>query len=180
MGCVYLITSPSGKRYVGATRHDAQTRWARHVKDSAGKWSALYAAIRKYGYEAFTVETLEVHKDFQLVAQAEMRLIAELETMYPNGYNLTPGGEGVIALPPEIEARRIANSAASRLGLKLSDTHRAALSAAHKGLPGNNTGKTWSTEVRARMSAAAKARVARTPREEVLRSIEKARAGQRK
>ena len=177
MGCVYLITSPSGKRYVGATRHDAQTRWKRHVKDSAGTWSALYAAIRKYGPEAFSVETLEEHDDFADIARAEVRLIAQLGTMFPGGYNLTPGGEGVVALPSEIEARRVANSAASRQGLKLTAAHRAALSESHKGLPSPRKGQTHSIETRALMSAAAKARAARTPREEMIRKMAHMRAG---
>ena len=154
MGCVYLLTSPSGKSYVGITKHDLEQRWARHVKDHlSNSWGcALYAAMRKYGPDNFQRRTLEMHTDWGDLCASERRLIRELNTKYPTGYNLTDGGEGVGGLPPEKEAARIAKSAATRTGVRLSDTHKDNLRSSHLGLPSGMLGKKHTLESKQKMS----------------------------
>lgn len=159
MGCVYLLTSPSGKGYVGITRHTAAERFLVHVRDSkTSTWSAVHAAMRKYGPESFKLETLLEGDDWSELCAAERRLIAELGTKSPRGYNLTDGGEGVANLPAEVEARRVANSARSRTGKPLSAPHRQSLSLAHLGQISPMKGKKLSDEARQKLSQAAKAR----------------------
>ena len=97
MGCVYLITSPSGKQYVGMTKHTADIRWKKHLeKHKEGRSHALYAAMRKYGVDAFVIETIFEHDDVVELAKIEQFKIQELNTYSPNGYNLTLGGEGTV------------------------------------------------------------------------------------
>ena len=60
-GCVYLITcSANGKKYVGLHgKPDPQKRWRGHVNDAkGGSKLILHNAIRLYGEENFTIETL--------------------------------------------------------------------------------------------------------------------------
>jgi len=175
VGCVYLLTSPSGKQYVGMTKHTALKRWKHHVSDARyAKWScALQAAIRKYGADNFTVETLEVHEDWADLVAAEIRLIASLGTMFPKGYNMTSGGEGCVSLPPEVEALRVAKVVKSLTGKKLSEAHRAKLSLSHKGLPSGMKGYKFSEEQKQQMSEAAKRRWADpVKREAAIKAIQ--------
>jgi GIY-YIG catalytic domain len=97
-GYVYLVTNlVNGKKYVGCTKGPVECRWEQHLKDSkSGKPMAIHNAIRKYGAFNFSLEVLEVvegaHDDLMA---AEVRQIAARGCIAPNGYNLTPGGEGV-------------------------------------------------------------------------------------
>ena len=54
--------------------------------------SYLNAAIRKYGKENFLVETLE-RCELKELDELECKKIAEYDTIFPNGYNLTIGGK---------------------------------------------------------------------------------------
>ena len=62
-GYIYKITNKvNGKAYVGKTTDTVQVRWKEHLKDFKRKRCAnrpLYRAIRKYGIDAFNVETIE-------------------------------------------------------------------------------------------------------------------------
>jgi group I intron endonuclease len=151
------------------TVNTAQRRWKQHVNDSKkeGCNCALHAAIRKYGPEQFTLQVLELHERREQLAEAEIRLIDVLQTMHPQGYNLTPGGEGVTRLPPELEARRVAKSAQTRTGMKLTEAHRAALRKAHIGQPSPRKGVALTEEQRQRMRQSAKLRWANPDKREV-------------
>jgi group I intron endonuclease len=61
-----------------------------HRKPSSG-CVALSRAIQKYGWDNFKVETREV--PVETLNEEEQREIKGLNTMAPNGYNLTSGGE---------------------------------------------------------------------------------------
>lgn len=87
---IYRLTSPSGRTYVGYTGTSVEERWRQHVK-RAKKVShhPLCAAIRKYGSDTFTVETLSEHGDLDEVLLAEQVAISA----EPNAYNISAGGE---------------------------------------------------------------------------------------
>jgi len=65
-GFLYLVTSPSGKRYVGVTSLPVSRRWNRHL----------------------------VHADMAYLYELEPRAIEAYGTRAPRGYNLNAGGEG--------------------------------------------------------------------------------------
>ena len=97
---VYLITCQvTGKRYVGLTKRDLRGRWYDH-RSSARQpnkprgCTAIAAAIRKYGYQAFTIECLAIAFSRADAGHLEKMLIAELRTVAPGGYNVTAGGDG--------------------------------------------------------------------------------------
>lgn len=96
MGWIYLITNTvTGHRYVGQTSRTVTARWKQHVSDALhkpNKMTLMGRAIRKYGAESFSVETIGQFTN--CLGEAEKLFIAELNTFAPNGYNLTQGGDG--------------------------------------------------------------------------------------
>lgn len=103
MGCLYLITSPSGMRYVGIGATTAASRWISHV-DAARRngrtreRGALAIAIRQYGPEAFHVRTLVRAQDWGFLQYLETAAIQAYRTRAPYGYNMTSGGDTVPSL----------------------------------------------------------------------------------
>jgi group I intron endonuclease len=101
LGDIYCLTSPSGKKYIGQAvkklkngRHwGFINRWKQHIKDSTTKdyCRLLNNSIRKYGYENFKVELLK-ECPVEDLNKYEQQYILELNTLSPNGYNLTTGG----------------------------------------------------------------------------------------
>lgn len=88
---VYKTTNLiNGKIYVG--KH----RWSKEGLDENyhGSGKYLQNAIRKYGIENFKTEILEYTSSEEENCIREKFWIAKLNTLSPNGYNLTPGGEG--------------------------------------------------------------------------------------
>lgn len=87
---IYKLTSPSGRAYVGFTGQTVAERWRQHiVRALRGAVHPLCSAIRKYGAENFTVETVAVFTTAEAALAAEVEHIAALERRY----NLSPGGE---------------------------------------------------------------------------------------
>lgn len=94
---IYSLLFPNGKRYVGVTKCNPSIRLAQHMK-SADKGSSctIHAAIRKYGKDLLSLETLaECNTEIE-AKNIEVKFIAKLNTMRPLGYNSTVGGNGVI------------------------------------------------------------------------------------
>lgn len=114
--CVYRIDcSATGKAYIGLTKVGADRRFRAHLYNSRrGAGGALYAAMRKYGEDAFAVATLRRALTLEQAQIAEIETIAALGTRAPNGYNISLGGD------------------AGLTGIALSAETRAAMSATHK------------------------------------------------
>lgn len=99
MGIIYLITNKvDGKKYVGQTQFKLERRWKRHISDSLVSnkrvsRTLLHSAIRKYGPDNFLVEILEDNIVKEFLNNREIYWIAKLNTLVPNGYNLTKGGD---------------------------------------------------------------------------------------
>lgn len=100
-GDIYCITSPSGKKYIGQAvkilangrRWGYISRWKDHIRDSKGAnfCRLLNNAINKYGSENFKVEL--IHEcPVEELNYFETFYIKEQNTISPNGYNLTSGG----------------------------------------------------------------------------------------
>lgn len=109
MGCLYKLTSPSGKSYIGITSKTLDKRWAKHVEHALGKRDsgALYAALRKYGPDSFYRESLIECDDWDELCRLEIEHIAKLGTFAPGGYNLTTGGEGIQGPRSELVKQKI-------------------------------------------------------------------------
>lgn len=101
------INRLNGKRYVGwavvnegQSSHDAMMRrWKDHCWHvRQGSTYVFHNSIRKHGEDAWRHDVLEVHSDLKPAKDAEVRLIAELQTFFfehpETGYNMTRGGDG--------------------------------------------------------------------------------------
>jgi hypothetical protein len=93
----------SGRRYVGLTKKTWRQRWDQHVsqarraKFSKSHW---YNAIRKYGRDAFSHETLETVDTLEAANAAEEKWIAHYDTTNPEkGFNIQRGGAAYIHGP---------------------------------------------------------------------------------
>ena len=94
MSLIYKITNTiNSKQYVGQTTKTLMERFDAHESKSKYVDTYLYRAIRKYGLPAFTIEVLE-EVEPELLSERERFWIAKLNTLIPNGYNMTEGGEG--------------------------------------------------------------------------------------
>lgn len=90
---IYVVTNLiNGKQYVGLTTTPLKKRWREHTYRTSC-CSALHKAIRKYGVDNFSIQQIDVADSLIELKQKEVYWIAELNTLSPNGYNLTIGGE---------------------------------------------------------------------------------------
>lgn len=91
-GIVYKLTSPSGKSYVGISKYSIARRILWH-KSEGSCCHAIKAAIKKYGFKNFKKEVLHSNVLLSDLPDLEVKEIASHQTLAPNGYNLTKGGE---------------------------------------------------------------------------------------
>lgn len=94
MGYIYIITNKiNGKKYIGQTcQSDINKRWKQHKsinKKHIGQ--ILFNAYTKYGIHNFTFKILCICFDSD-TNNYEIEYIKKYDTIYPNGYNLQPGG----------------------------------------------------------------------------------------
>ena len=159
---VYLIRyKGDGKGYIGKTARILRERIKEHIRSNR-TYSYVDNAIRKYGAENFEVTILDECLTEEELNAREMFWIKELNTKYPNGFNLTDGGEGTSGYIPseelrqrwsKINAGRKASEETKRrrseslMGHPVSQEARDKMSKSHKG-------KTMSPEACANMSAA--------------------------
>lgn len=97
MGFIYKITNKiNNKCYIGQTHFTVEKRWKEHKEDSRKEFlqkRPLYNAIKKYGIENFTIETVEEINDEKL-NEREKYWIQYYNSYGSTGYNATLGGDG--------------------------------------------------------------------------------------
>jgi group I intron endonuclease len=121
----------------------------------------LANAIKKYGKDSFRVEILEDNVPEELLSKLEILNIRFFNSIVPNRYNLTIGGEGKRGYRPSKETRRKLSEAqkgkpAYNKGKSPSPETREKMSKAMMGRPSHNKGKSPSPDVRRRMSESSK------------------------
>jgi hypothetical protein len=89
MGIIYKIESPSNKIYIGQTIHTLEERIKGHKKSSTN-CTLLKRAIDKYGDE-MEYEILEEVSN-ELLDEREIHWIKYYNSLAPNGYNCSTGG----------------------------------------------------------------------------------------
>ena len=91
---IYILTSPSGKQYVGKDSN-LPRRAKEHLSGKSPQCRRIHRAIQKYGQDAFSVEIIRYpgisHEALNAVERWKIR---QLQTLSPGGCNLTGGGEG--------------------------------------------------------------------------------------
>ena len=92
---LYQLKFPNGKSYIGITSFTAQERFKRHCTPANNKGLCQHA-IHKYGKENVILTVLSTVDNWELLCLAEQEAIEKFNTFYPNGYNMTLGGEGTL------------------------------------------------------------------------------------
>lgn len=94
-GSIYKITNKlDGKIYIGQTIKAVYYRYKKHC-DGKRSNSYINNAIKKHAVENFSFEEILTCFDKQSLNYFENYFIIKYDTMYPNGYNLTSGGNNV-------------------------------------------------------------------------------------
>lgn len=143
---IYKITNLiNGKCYVGQTRTTLQERW-KHHRHSHG-CSAIHSALIKYGFDNFTIEEIDQANTQEELNQKEQYWIGKLNTLSPNGYNLTTGGES----PNWCNESKMRMSE-SKKGTYPSEETRTLLSEVKKGSKNSFYGRHHTEESKAKIS----------------------------
>lgn len=159
MGYLYKLDFEGGKSYIGITTKGVEHRFNKHRLSAIGGSSlAVHRAWRVHGAPEKSI--LAILEDDEL-ASAEIKAIKAYNTLAPNGYNLSLGGETSPMRNPYVAAKMLGNKhslgvfpsaetraklSAARIGKKLSPETRAKVSEARMGMK-------FSKETKARISA---------------------------
>ena len=91
---IYVLTSPSGKQYVGRDVN-LPSRVKKHLSGKDTECRHAHKAIKKYGADAFDVEIIQYPGiSHEALNAVEHWWVRRLQTLSPSGYNLTEGGDG--------------------------------------------------------------------------------------
>ena len=101
-GCIYMITSPSGKRYVGQTINFAKRMRTYARGEGHGR---IGRAITRHGWENMHVQVLHDEVSEADLNKLERHCIKVHNTLSPHGYNLTEGGEDNPMNHPEVRLK---------------------------------------------------------------------------
>lgn len=91
--CVYKLTSPDGRCYIGFTKHgfNPNKRWEKGAKYA--ECPRIHAAIEMYGWDTFTKEILDCFMTKEEACASEKYWVSYFNSTDPNfGYNMESGG----------------------------------------------------------------------------------------
>lgn len=103
---IYQITNKvNDKKYIGIT-NNIQKRWGneKSYPSDPKHRQVIQEAIHKYGADNFKFEVLARGLSVEEAVEQEARLIAALDTLVPNGYNVHPGGSHFPHFQPQFGA----------------------------------------------------------------------------
>lgn len=94
---IYKVTNKiNGMSYIGQTTINLNHRIARHLIELKKSSSYFHRVLKRHGIENFKWEILKECKNISNLNQSEKYFIEYYKTFFPDGYNLTMGGEGII------------------------------------------------------------------------------------
>jgi group I intron endonuclease len=90
-----IVNKNNGKIYVGKTNRSLEERFSGHIKSAKNKVNRyLYDSMNHHGYHSFEIIEIETCNSDEQLNEREKFWIKELNSLYPNGYNMTEGGDG--------------------------------------------------------------------------------------
>ena len=170
---VYKITNTiNDKVYIGITSR-LHKRWWGHKKNAINKLNRpLYNAMAKYGIDQFTITPICSTLTREDLGIIEQQLIKEHNSIVPNGYNLTTGGEMAYTVSEQTKEKQRQNN----LGKTMAEETKAKISRTNALVMKGNTngkgnkGRVFSKETLQKMSDARKGKP--SPRKGVILSKE--------
>ncbi len=88
---LYIATNTvNGKQYVGLSK-EFHKRIVHHKCASTS--SVFHKAIKEYGFDKFAFSSIAEARDLSAACDLERLLIQQHNTLTPNGYNMTVGGQ---------------------------------------------------------------------------------------
>lgn len=97
MGALYRLDFPNGRAYIGITLKSAAERFAAHcanINRIDKQRLAVTSALKKYGAANVTLTVISDSDDWAELCRLEIEAIRTQQTLAPNGYNMTSGGDG--------------------------------------------------------------------------------------
>lgn len=178
--CVYVHTSPSGKKYVGQTGKKPEERWGKNgshylKKEKNGEYMhiAFARAILKYGWDNIEHEIIASNLTKEEADNFEKLLIEKLNTKNRDyGYNLKDGGLG----GGDFSEETLKKMSEVHKGIKQSEETIRKRVEKLKGQNNPNYGKPMSEEQKRKISEALKGR---KPSEETLKKRSEALKGEK-
>ena len=158
VGYIYLITdTTNGMKYTGQHHYHIEGQLDPNYHGSGTIISKIY----KKRPETLKEEYIKTCYSEEEMNSDEQYYIKLFKTLYPNGYNLTEGGDGCVA--SEETRRKLSQNHYDcsgenhpNYGKKASDETRKKMSDSHKGKPSPNKGKKMSEEQKKKMSESKK------------------------
>lgn len=96
-GLIYKIENNlNNKKYIGQTVTSLSERWNGHKYDSKRRNTPLYASMKKHLDNidgVFTVSIIEDDVPYGDLDEREIHWIGKFNSLHPNGYNLSCGGQ---------------------------------------------------------------------------------------
>jgi len=136
-GVIYrAINKITGKSYIGQTIQDFDRRIKAHFTEAKRSKFYFHKSLSKYGKENFIWEILEHCSSKEELDEMEFHYITQYNTLRPNGYNLTMGGDGTVGFRPTKESRLKMSKA--RKGRKMTEDARKKLIKNHADFSGSN------------------------------------------
>lgn len=151
-----MLKSPSGKIYIGQTKHSIEKRFQQHQKESS-KCLAIRRAVKKYGWKNLEKDWYEC-PDEDLNFDEEL-LVKELGTLAPGGYNLKGGGDNCGELSEETRQKMSESQKGDKshmFGKTRTDEEKQKMSEAQKGEKNHMFGKTHTINSRQQHSESIK------------------------
>lgn len=171
-GCVYVITFPNNKQYVGMTTRSVESRIKDHMKKVNSKnpdnLRVVHKTIKKYGIDNCCIDIVFYSNDKDVLLSEEIRLIAYKKEIGIELYNMTFGGDGLNGyIHTDADRKKLSQSLKGRvfseshkqklsessignkrnLGKKLSEEAKRKISNAHKGMKHTNETKKKLSEI---------------------------------
>jgi len=85
---IYKLTSPSGKVYIGRAVHFNKRMSTHKHTAKSGVKRPLYEAIRKYGWDSFQKEVIDIADNAEAAYQLELKYILQYDSIN-KGYNVS-------------------------------------------------------------------------------------------
>jgi len=148
MNAIYeFVNNINGKIYIGQTKNfKSRLRCHKYHTKFNKKNNPFYAALRKYGWDNFSINVLE-ECDIELLNEKEEYWIKEKDCIYPNGYNIMKGGNQY-----EMSEDTKKKISETRKGIKFSSNHIENLRKSH-------LGKTLTEEQKSKISEKNKGKI---------------------